>query len=95
MKPAPHFIIIGAMKCATSSLHEQLASQPGFFMSTPKEPSFFSNDGVFANGFDWYGSLFAAQPLTTCAASRALTTPSCRLTLKQPGECSRPYPGSS
>jgi hypothetical protein len=54
----PHFIIIGAMKCATSSLHEQLALQPGIFMSTPKEPNFFSNDEIYAKGFDWYASLF-------------------------------------
>ena len=40
----PNFIIIGAMKCATSSLHEQLALQPNFFMSKLKEPNFFSND---------------------------------------------------
>jgi hypothetical protein len=32
----PDFIIIGAMKCATSTLHEQLARQPGVFMSIPK-----------------------------------------------------------
>jgi hypothetical protein len=48
------------MKCATSTLHEQLARQPGFFMSTPKEPEFFSDDKVYARGLDWYGSLFAS-----------------------------------
>jgi hypothetical protein len=54
----PDFIIIGAMKCATSTLHEQLARQPGIFMSTPKEPNFFSDDGQFARGIEWYHSLF-------------------------------------
>jgi hypothetical protein len=34
----PYFIIVGAMKCATSSLHEQLDRQPGIFMSRPTEP---------------------------------------------------------
>ena len=33
------------MKSATTTLHEQLARQPGFFMSRPKEPNFFSDDG--------------------------------------------------
>ncbi len=57
------FIIVGAMKCATSTLHEQLAAQPGIFMSDPKEPCFFSNDEVWANGLDWYENLFAqARP---------------------------------
>ena len=63
MKQLPDFIIIGAMKCMTSTLHEQLARQPGFFMSTPKEPYFFSDDPVYAKGMDWYHELFAdAKP---------------------------------
>ena len=58
----PDFIIIGAMKSATSTLHEQLALQPGFFMSTPKEPNFFSDDACFARGLQWYQSLFDDAP---------------------------------
>ena len=59
MSRLPDFIIIGAMKCATSTLHDQLASQPGLFMSTPKEPCFFSNDEIYSGGLEWYQSLFA------------------------------------
>ena len=59
MNRAPDFIVIGAMKCATSTLHEQLAAQPGFFLSTPKEPCFFSDDEVYARGWEWYTGLFA------------------------------------
>jgi Sulfotransferase domain len=55
----PDFLIVGAMKAATSTLHEQLARQPGFFLATPKEPCFFSDDEVWARGLDWYRSLFA------------------------------------
>lgn len=58
----PDFIIIGAMKAATSTLHEQLARQPGIFMSSPKEPNFFSDDAEYARGVEWYGSLFAQAP---------------------------------
>jgi hypothetical protein len=61
--PKPDFMIIGAMKCATSTLHVQLALQPGFVMSEPKEPNFFSNDEIFGRGMDWYCSLFAAANL--------------------------------
>ena len=55
----PDFAIIGAMKCGTSTLHEQLALRSGFFMSRPKEPNFFSDDSEFARGIEWYASLFA------------------------------------
>jgi hypothetical protein len=55
----PDFIIIGAMKSATSSLHVQLASHPGIFVSEPKEPNFFSDDDQYRRGADWYLSLFA------------------------------------
>jgi len=54
----PDFIIMGAMKSATSTLHKQLAMQPGIFMSTPKEPNYFSDDVEFARGVQWYASLF-------------------------------------
>lgn len=57
--PKPDFIIIGAMKSATSTVHEQLALQPGMHMSTPKEPNYFSDDEVFSLGESWYDDLFA------------------------------------
>src|SRR3954453_22574826 len=46
------------MKCATTTLHEQLARQPGLFMSRPKEPNFFSDDEVYAKGLAWYTAIF-------------------------------------
>lgn len=57
--PLPEFLIIGAMKCGTSTLQAQLARQKNVFMSTPKEPNYFSNDEIFAKGQDWYEALFA------------------------------------
>ena len=56
--PLPDFLIIGAMKCGTSTLAAQLGAQPGMFMTTPKEPNFFSNDDVHARGAGWYEALF-------------------------------------
>lgn len=47
------------MKCATSTLHEQLAFQDGIGMSEPKEPYFFSDDPVYAKGFGWYSSIWS------------------------------------
>lgn len=58
MTRTPDFLIIGAMKSATSSLYDQLVQQSGIFMSTPKEPNFFSDDTVYAHGFNWYENLF-------------------------------------
>ena len=55
----PDFIIIGAMKSATSTLHNQLSAQPGIFMSTPKEPNFFSDDEIYNQGLNWYTALFS------------------------------------
>lgn len=55
----PDFLIVGAMKCGTTTLAVQLAAQPGVFMTTPKEPNFFSDDEIWAKGAAWYRSLFA------------------------------------
>lgn len=59
MRDLPDFLIIGAMKCGTTTLQAQLVAQPGIFMTTPKEPNFFSDDTIFARGIDWYRGLFA------------------------------------
>lgn len=61
--PLPDFIIVGAMKCGTSTLATQLGLQDGIFITTPKEPNYFSDDSVYARGGGWYSSLFdAAAP---------------------------------
>ena len=39
----PNFIIIGAMKAATTSLYTYLKQHPDIFMSSIKEPKFFNN----------------------------------------------------
>jgi hypothetical protein len=55
----PNFLLIGAMKCATSSLFEALGRHPQVFLSNPKEPEFFCKDEIFQRGWTWYESLFA------------------------------------
>lgn len=67
---APDFIIVGAMKAGTSTLHAQLARQPGIFMSSPKEPNFFSDDDQYKRGTIWYQSLFeSASTSDLCGES--------------------------
>ena len=59
----PDFVIVGAMKCGTSTLAAQMGLQDGIFMTTPKEPNYFSDDAVHARGPEWYSALFdAAAP---------------------------------
>jgi hypothetical protein len=61
---------MGAMKSATTTLHEQLARQPGLWMSRPKEPNFFSDDENYARGSSWYASCFeGAGPEDMCGES--------------------------
>jgi len=55
----PDFIIVGAMKSGTSTLAAQIGAQPGLFMTTPKEPNFFSDDAIWNKGADWYRGLFS------------------------------------
>lgn len=70
MNKKPDFLIIGAMKCATSTLHEQLALQSGIFMTELKEPNFFSNDEIYQQGMTWYLSQFDdAQSKDICGES--------------------------
>lgn len=39
----PNFLIVGAAKSGTTSLHAYLSRHPDVLMSTPKEPKYFSN----------------------------------------------------
>lgn len=59
MTRLPSFLIIGAMKSATSTIYDQLLQQPGIFLPHLKEPNFFSNDEQYARGLGWYKDLFS------------------------------------
>ena len=56
----PNLIIIGAMKCGTSSMHNYLDAHPEISMSRQKELNFFSFDRHWARGEDWYGRHFSS-----------------------------------
>jgi len=59
----PNLVIIGAMKCATTSLHYCLSLHPDIQMSQPKELSFFLSEENYAKGLDWYASHFRKPAL--------------------------------
>jgi hypothetical protein len=45
----PNFLIIGAAKSGTTSLHAYLSEHQDILMSTPKEPKYFSNKAITIN----------------------------------------------
>lgn len=49
--------ILGAQKCATTTLHDLLSQFPDICCTEPKEPQFFSQN--FDKGLDWYAGHFA------------------------------------
>lgn len=67
----PNLIIIGAMKCGTSSMHNYLDAHPEISMSRQKELNFFSFDRNWTRGADWYGRQFSST-----AAIRGESSPS-------------------
>ena len=54
----PDFIIIGAMKCGTTTLFRHLGKHPEIGLSQRKETDFFLAEQNFARGFGWYGEQF-------------------------------------
>lgn len=60
--PLPDFIIIGAQKCGTSSLHTYLDEHPDIQMSIEKEVQYFSEPWRWELGLDWYKSRFPEGP---------------------------------
>jgi hypothetical protein len=55
----PSFIVIGAMKGGTSSLHHYLRQHPEICMASTKETDFFIEARNYDRGLEWYRSLFA------------------------------------
>ena len=56
----PDFVVIGAMKCATSTVCAYFEDHPDVFMVPNCEPNFFSHDEEFAKGPEWYEAHFQA-----------------------------------
>lgn len=57
----PNLIIIGAMKCATTSLHYYLNLHPEILMSPEKELNFFVLERNWRKGIKWYKSNFTGK----------------------------------
>jgi Sulfotransferase domain len=72
-EPLPTFLIIGAMKSGTTSLHRYLDAHPQVFMSRPKELNFFSSRENWRRGVPWYERHFAKAPEGAVAKGEAST----------------------
>ncbi len=57
----PNLIVVGAQKCATSSLHQYLDAHPDICMSETKELDFFVAEKQWRRGLDWYRSQFPSD----------------------------------
>lgn len=61
MPRLPDFLVVGAMKCATTTLHRWLGQQPDSWTPEWKEVNFFSGR-TWDRGVEWYSELFAPAP---------------------------------
>ena len=71
----PNLIIIGGLKCGTTSIHHYLGLHPEIQMSKPKELNFFVEELNWDLGLDWYAA--ASTTASRSAASPPLTTRTC------------------
>ncbi|TFV66979.1 UNVERIFIED_ORG: sulfotransferase [Bacillus sp. AZ43] len=80
----PNLVIVGAMKCGTTTLHSALDLHPQVSMSQPKELNFFvgTDDagsswaaGTWHRGADWYAAQFDPAAPVRGEASPGYTSP--------------------
>ncbi len=55
----PNLVVVGGLKCGTTSLHHYLDLHPEVEMSRPKELNFFVDELNWALGPEWYASHFS------------------------------------
>jgi hypothetical protein len=81
----PNLVVIGAMKCGTTSLHHYLDLHPEISMSRPKELNFFIGDddgpgdwrsGTWCRGAAWYAEHVDPAAPVRGEVSSGYTSPS-------------------
>lgn len=61
------FMIIGAQKCGTTSLANQIAQHPDVAFCKVKEPHYFSREADRRRSIQWYHNLFRGRENLRCA----------------------------
>ncbi len=64
----PQFMVIGAVKAATTWIGHQLRQHPALWLPSA-EPHFFSTE--YDRGLDWYRSLFADAPVASIIGEKS------------------------
>jgi hypothetical protein len=82
----PNFLVIGAMKAGTTTLHQYLDLHPEVFMPETKELHFFPVDKNWSRGLSWYESQFAGS---AGAVARGEASPSYSQADQFPGVAAR------
>jgi len=72
LRARPTFLVIGAQKAGTTSLHAYLARHPDVLTATRKEVEYFSRH--YARGEAWYLAHFPLRPRTRRAVGEASAT---------------------
>ena len=57
----PNLVVIGGLKCGTTSVHHYLSLHPQVEMSRPKELNFFVSELNWTLGPEWYASHFSGR----------------------------------
>ncbi|MFO7664755.1 MAG: sulfotransferase [Chloroflexota bacterium] len=68
------FILIGAQKCGTTSIANQLAAHPQVCFCKEKEPGYFHKADDWRSGLDGYHALFAPQAGQLCGEASTFYT---------------------
>jgi hypothetical protein len=77
----PDFLIVGAAKCGTSTLHTLLSEHPQLCLSTISEPGFFSGDNCKVRSLEEYrAAYFKPQGSQICGEASTMN-------LYAPGAC--------
>ena len=58
LPPLPNFLILGASRSGSSTLHAWFSQHPDIFMSEPKELWFFNRDDQYRRGLDHYRAMY-------------------------------------
>ncbi len=58
---APNFLVVGAMKCATSTVIDFLEHHSQVYVKPFSEPNFFNEDENWEKGSEWYDQFFQSE----------------------------------
>jgi len=58
MSVLPNFLVLGAQKCGTTSIHNYLSAHPDIFLPRQKETKYFVDESEYKKGIDYYSNVY-------------------------------------